>query len=66
MSTLNDLFAEDEAIRLAKVRREIEAEDAAWAALPQAEKDRIIAEREAAWSALEEDEEGDDEEDDDE
>lgn len=59
--TLNELFIEDEAKRLAKAREEMAAE---WKALPQSEKDRIIAEYEAKWEiALEASIEEEDEED---
>lgn len=53
ISTLGDLMAEYEAERLAEARKEMEKEQAAWDALPQSEKDRIFAEREAKWEALE-------------
>lgn len=64
-----DIFAEEEAKRLAETRAEIAAEDAAWRALPQAERDRILAEREDKWDALfsaadPEDEDDDDDDDD--
>lgn len=42
-----DVIAEYEAEQLAKAKAEIAAEDAAWAALPQAEKDRINAQKAA-------------------
>lgn len=45
--TIDELFADEEAAALEKGRAEIAAEDAAWAALPEAEKIRILAEREA-------------------
>lgn len=48
-----DPFAEYEAELLEQARKRIAAEDAAWEALPQSEKDRIMAEREAKWAALE-------------
>ena len=50
-----DLFNEEEERLLKEGRAEIAAEDAAWQALPQAERDRILAEREAKraeWDAL--------------
>jgi isocitrate dehydrogenase kinase/phosphatase len=51
-STTNDVFAEYEAEQLANTKAKIAAEDAAWAALPQAEKDRINAAKEAAAEEL--------------
>lgn len=68
--TMDELFSEYEAERLAKAKAEQAAEDAAWLALPQAEKDRILAERqakmdarEAAWAeSPDEDEDDEDEE----
>lgn len=42
-----DIFAEYEAELLAKTQAEIAKENAEWAALPQAEKDRISAARQA-------------------
>ena len=74
MQDLNDIFAAEEERLLAEGRAAIAAEDAAWNALPQAERDRILAEREAKWDALfrardveadEEDDEDAEEEDDD-
>lgn len=70
--TMDELFSEYEAERLAKGKAEQAAEDAAWLALPQAEKDRILAERQAKMDALEaawaespdEDEDDEDEEED--
>jgi hypothetical protein len=47
-----DLFKEEEERRVEAERKIIAAEDAAWQALPQAERDRINAEREAKWDAL--------------
>jgi hypothetical protein len=68
MKTLHELMAEEEAKLEAKAKVEIAAEDAAWAALPQAEKDRINAERDAYWAKFDEtytdDHEPEDEEDD--
>ena len=64
MTNIWDLFNEEEERLLAEGRAEIAAEDAAWQALPQAERDRIIAEREAKnaeWDALLSDEEPEDE-----
>lgn len=64
MEDINDIFAAEEERLLAEGRAAIAAEDAAWDALPQAERDRIAEERWAAlFSAL--DEEYDEEEDDD-
>jgi hypothetical protein len=65
MTNIWDLFNEEEERLLAEGRAEIAAEDAAWQALPQAERDRINAEREAKnaeWDALLSDEEPEDEE----
>lgn len=45
MGNMADFMAEYEAELGAKGKAEIDKEDAAWAALPQAEKDRINAER---------------------
>lgn len=66
--TLDQEIEAYEAELLAKAKAEIAAEDAAWAALPQAEKDRIDAEREARFADLmefdadaDDEEEGDDE-----
>jgi hypothetical protein len=53
MQTLHELIAEEEAKLEAKANAEIAAERAAWEALPQAEKDRINAERDAMWARLE-------------
>jgi len=52
MTNIWDLFKEEEERRLEAERKIIAAEDAAWQALPQAERDRINAEREAKWDAL--------------
>ena len=52
MTNIWDLFNEEEERRVAAERKLIAAEDAAWQALPQAERDRITAEREAKWDAL--------------
>lgn len=49
---MNDIFAEEEARLRAAYLIEKAAEDAAYAALPQSEKDRLQAERDAFWSAL--------------
>lgn len=67
MTNIWDLFNEEEERLLAEGRAEIAAEDAAWQALPQAERDRINAEREAKnakWDALLSDEEPEDEDED--
>jgi hypothetical protein len=72
MKTLAELFEEDEIKRIEKQRAEQAKEDATWNALPQSEKDRIIAEREAYWEKFDtvtdeqEDEEHQEEDDDDE
>lgn len=50
--TLAEMFAEEEATRLAKERAASAAEDAAYHALPQAEKDRLQAERDAFWQRV--------------
>jgi len=52
MTNIWDLFNEEEERLLKEGRAEIAAEDAAWQALPQAERDRINAEREAKWDAF--------------
>ncbi len=52
MTNIWDLFKEEEERRLEAERKIIAAEDAAWQALPQAERDRINAEREAKWDAF--------------
>ena len=69
MTNIWDLFNEEEERLLAEGRAEIAAEDAAWKALPQAERDRISAERQARLDALfgaEDSDEDEDEEDEDE
>jgi hypothetical protein len=54
----------DEERRAEQERALIAAEDAAWRALPQAEKDRISAEREAKFGLIgDEDDDGDDDDD---
>jgi hypothetical protein len=66
--TLGDLFLEEETRLLEKGREEIAQEKAAWDALPQSEKDRINAEREAKYANMPDsapEEEPEDEEDDD-
>lgn len=49
---MGDIFAEEEARMAAEARAELAREDAAWAALPQAEQDRISAAREARLAGL--------------
>jgi hypothetical protein len=61
MTNIWDLFKEEEERRVEAERKLIAAEDAAWQALPQAERDRINAEREAKWDALFSEEEPEDE-----
>lgn len=61
MTNIWDLFKEEEERRVQEERKLIAAEDAAWRALPQAERDRIIAERQAKWDALSEEQETDNE-----
>lgn len=70
LKTMDELFAEEEAKRLASEKAEIAKEDAAYHALPQAEKDRLQAERDAYWAriaaaeeAATDEDEGEDEED---
>jgi uncharacterized protein (DUF2267 family) len=53
LKTLEELFAEEEAKRLAAERAQIAEEDAAYHALPQAEKDRLQAKRDAYWARIE-------------
>jgi len=67
---MGDIFAEEEAKRLAEGRAEIAAEKAAWEALSQAERDRISKERADRYEEMfelaqegEEDEDEQDEED---
>jgi predicted Fe-S protein YdhL (DUF1289 family) len=57
--TLHELFSQDEEERLAKARAEMAAEKAAWDALPDDEKLRILTEQEARWAAMQEDIEDD-------
>jgi hypothetical protein len=47
-----DIFAEEEEARLAEARKVISAEDAAYAALSQEEKDQINKARDAYWEYL--------------
>ena len=49
MTDIRNDFADYIAELEARAKAEIAKEDAAWAALPQAEKDRILAEREAKY-----------------
>lgn len=49
---MNDIFKDYEDERMAQVKVEIAAEDAAWDALPQAEKDQITAAKEEAAAKL--------------
>jgi len=60
-----DLFNEEEERRAEAERKLIADEDAAWRALPQAERDRILAERAAKFNDVDIDDEpdGEDEED---
>jgi hypothetical protein len=51
--TLAELFAEEEANRMAEAKAEIAAEDAAWLALSDAERASITANREAYWRDIE-------------
>lgn len=59
MENLDNLFEEEEARLLAEGREEIATMDALWAALSQAERDAIIAEREARLAAFVEDDDED-------
>jgi len=52
MEDINDIFAAEEARLLAEGQAAIAAEDAAWDALPQAERDRLAEESAARWAAL--------------
>ena len=61
-----DMFREEEERRLEQERAAIAAEMAAWRALPQAEQDRISAEREAKVAAMFDDAGPDDEDEEDE
>lgn len=73
MQSLDDMFREEEEKAIAKVQKEDALAKEIWDSLPQAEKDRINAEKEAAaasmWDALnnpvesEEDESEEDDED---
>ncbi len=45
--SLDDLFREEEEAALARTREDMRKEQAQWDALPQAERDRINAERDA-------------------
>lgn len=70
--TLGEMFAEEEARRVAETRREREAERAAWNALSDEERaeriaagERKLEEFEAALEAADDDEETDEDEDED-
>jgi hypothetical protein len=65
MTNIWDLYKEEEERRVEAERKIIAAEDAAWRALPQAERDRISAERQARLEALFGAEDSDEDEDDD-
>lgn len=66
LKTLEELFAEEEAKRLASEKAQIAEEDATYHALPQAEKDRLQAKRDAYWARIEAAEEAATDEDEDE
>jgi hypothetical protein len=66
MTSIWDLFKEEEERRVEAERKIIAAEDAAWQALPQAERDRINAERAAKFDFIEGEEPEDEDEDEDE
>lgn len=50
--SLDELFREEEETALSRTRAEIAREDAAWRALPKAERDRQIAERERRFESM--------------
>ena len=52
ITTLDELFRQDEEERVAKAREEQMAEEKAWWALPHSERVRITAERDAKWDAI--------------
>jgi hypothetical protein len=52
LQDLSSLFTEEENKALERATREIAAEKAAWDALPQAERDRILADGEAKLEAM--------------
>lgn len=52
MQDMNDIFREEEERLLAEGRAAQAAEDAAWYALPQAERDRISEERAARFAVM--------------
>ena len=54
MENLSDIFAEEEARRLAEAKAEAAKEKAAWDALTPAEQAAIIEQRAARFEALEE------------
>lgn len=64
---LGDIFAELDAEAIDRTRREMAIEKAEWEALPQSERDRITAEREAKydamWAAVEAEDDDEDDED---
>jgi len=66
--SIGDIFAEEEALRLNQARSEIEAEDAAWNALPPEEREKITSAREERLAGFSEDldDDDDDEEEDEE
>jgi len=51
MESLDDIFREEEELRLAETRREIAAEQAVWAALTPEQQAAVIAASEAKWAA---------------
>lgn len=59
---LSNIFKEYEDQALSKARAEIAVEDAAWNALPQAERDRINAERESRFQDIPDSEDEDEDE----
>jgi len=66
MEDLNDIFREEEDRLLAEARTAIAAENAAWYALTQEERDAITEARLARFPDLPEADEGDEDEDEDE
>lgn len=68
--SLDDMFNEVEAEAIAQSKKDEALEKEVWDSLPQAQKDRIIAEREAAaasmWDALNNPEESEEDESEDE
>ena len=53
MENLNDIFAEEEARRLAEAKAEMAKEKAAYDALSDEEKAKLAADREAYWAKWE-------------